>query len=237
MDEPRYAIYFVPPADSALYRFGAGFLGYDCYTGERLRHPEDTGLTASEWTQLTREPRQYGFHATLKAPFRLLPPFTEMDLTAELERFAAIPRTLPETEPAIRALARFIAVVAAAPSMALDRLAADGVMAFDRFRRPLTSHEREQRLGAGLSERQIENLDRWGYPYVFEDFRFHLTLTGPIDADRRGSVQALLQARFNAIDGGHSLPVTRLSLVRQDARSTPFRVVGQAALTAVRSPQ
>src|SRR5262249_29770313 len=121
--------------------------------------------------------------------------------------------------------------------MALDRLAAYGVMAFDRFRRPLTSHERGQRLGAGLSQRQIENLNRWGYPYVFEDFRFHLTLTGPIDADRRGSVLALLQARFDAIDGGHSLPITRLSLLRQDAWSTPFRVVGQAALTAVRSPQ
>src|SRR5262249_12768926 len=81
-DEPRYAIYFVPPADSALYRSGAGFLGYDCYPGKRLRQPQDTGLTASEWAQLTREPRRYGFHATLKAPFRLLPPFTEMDLTA-----------------------------------------------------------------------------------------------------------------------------------------------------------
>src|SRR6516225_482678 len=134
-------------------------------------------------------------------------------------------------------IARFIAVVAASPSMALDRLAADGVVAFDRFRRPLTAHERGQRLGAGLSQRQIENLDRWGYPYVFEDFRFHLTLTGPIDADRRGSVLALLQARFNNIDGGHSLPITRLSLLRQDARSTPFRVLGQAALTAVRAPQ
>src|SRR6516164_9295194 len=221
MDEPRYAIYFVPPADCALYRFGAGVLGYDCYTGERLRHPHDIALSASEWAQLTHEPRKYGFHATLKAPFRLLPPFTEMDLTAELERFAAIPRTLPAIEPAIRSLARFIAVVAAAPSMALDRLAADGVMAFDRFRRPLTSHERGQRLGAGLSQRQIENL----------------TLTGPIDADRRGSVLALLQARFDAIDGGHSLPITRLSLLRQDAWSTPFPVVGQAALTAVRSPQ
>ena len=237
MDEPRYAIYFVPPADSTLYRFGAGFLGYDCYTGESFRQPRDIALTASEWAQLTHEPRQYGFHATLKAPFHLLPLFSEADLTAELERFAAIPRTLPAIEPAIRSLARFIAVVAREPSMALDRLAADGVMAFDRFRRPPTAHEREQRLGAGLSERQIENLDRWGYPYVFEDFRFHLTLTGPIDADRRGSVLALLQARFDAIDSGHSLPITRLSLVRQDARSMPFRVVGQAALTAVRSPQ
>jgi hypothetical protein len=228
MDEPRYAIYFVPPAASDLYRFGAGFLGYDCYTGESLRPAQDIALTACEWAQLTREPRKYGFHATLKAPFHLLPPFTEADLTAELERFAAIPRTLPAIEPAIRPLAQFIAVVAAEPSMALDRLAADGVMAFDRFRRPLTSHERE---------RQIENLDRWGYPYVFEDFRFHLTLTGSIDAERRASILALLQARFDDIDGGHSLPITQLALVRQDARSTPFRVVGQAALTAVRSGQ
>src|SRR5262249_57741974 len=106
--------------------------------GKRLRHPQDTGLTASEWAQLTHEPRKYGFHSTLKAPFRLSPPFTEMDLTAELERFAAIPRTLPAIEPAIRSLARFIAVVVVAPNTALDRLAADGVMAFDRFRPPLT---------------------------------------------------------------------------------------------------
>jgi hypothetical protein len=236
MNEPRYAIYFVPPASSALYRFGAGFLGYDCYTGESLGHPPDIGLTASERDELTREPRKYGFHATFKAPFHLLPSFTQADLAAELERFAAIPRTLPVIEPAIRSLARFIAVVAVEPSMALDRLAADSVMAFDRFRRPLTLHEKERRLGACLSERQIENLDRWGYPYVFEDFRFHLTLTGPIEGYRCGTILALLQARFNDINGGQSLlPITQLALVRQDARSMPFQVVGQAVLTAMRA--
>ena len=80
MDEPRYAVYFVPPAASGLYRFGAGFLGYDCYTGDSLRPLQDIALTACEWAQLTHEPRKYGFHATLKAPFHLLPPFTEADL-------------------------------------------------------------------------------------------------------------------------------------------------------------
>jgi putative phosphonate metabolism protein len=235
MNEPRYAIYFVPPASSALYRFGAGFLGYDCYAGESLGHPPDIALAASEWEELTREPRKYGFHATFKAPFHLSAPFTQADLAVELERFAAIPRTLPVIEPAIQSLARFIAVVAVEPSIALDRLAADGVMAFDRFRRPLTLREKEQRLGAGLSERQIENLDRWGYPYVFEDFRFHMTLTGPIDADRRRSILALLQARFNDINCGRSLPIAQLALVRQEARSMPFRIVDQAALTAARS--
>lgn len=237
MDESRYAIYFLPPADSALYRFGAGMLGYDCYTGESLSHPHDIALAASEWDALTREARKYGFHATLKAPFRLLPPFSEADLAAELERFAAIPRTIPEIRPTVQSLAGFIALVACTPSMELDRLAADAVMAFDRFRRPLSTQEREQRLGAGLSDRQTDNLDRWGYPYVFEDFRFHMTLTGRIDADRRGAMLALLQARFNAIEGAHALPVDRLALLRQDGRERPFRVVRAAALTPLRSGQ
>ena len=237
MDEPRYAIYFVPPADSALYHFGAGFLGYDCYTGESLPHPQDVALAASEWDALTRDARKYGFHATLKAPFRLLPPFREVDLTAELERFAAIPRTLPEIKPIVQSLAGFIAVVADMPSMDLDRLAADAVMAFDRFRCPLSSHEREQRLGAGLSERQTDNLDRWGYPYVFDDFRFHMTLTGRIEAGRRGAILALLQARFDAIERAHVLLVSQVALLRQDRRASPFRMVREAALTALRSGQ
>jgi hypothetical protein len=86
MDEPRYAIYFVPPADSDVYRFGAGFLGYDCYTGADLGHPQDMGVEASTWAELTREPRKYGFHATLKAPFHLSPAFAESDIAAELRR-------------------------------------------------------------------------------------------------------------------------------------------------------
>ena len=232
MDEPRYAIYFVPPAESDLYRFGAGVLGYDCYTG--ADYPRASAFSAPAWAELAREPRQYGFHATLKAPFRLLPAFGETDLAAELNRFAAIPRTLPAIEPTVQSLGGFIAIVADASSMAVDRLAADCVMAFDRFRCPPTPRERDKRLGAGLSRRQIENLDRWGYPYVFEDFRFHMTLTGPIAADRRGAILALLQARFNEINGGNPLAVTQLVLVRQDAGSAPFRVVARAELTAVR---
>src|SRR5262249_39774079 len=162
------------------------------------------------------------------------PPFTEADLTAELERFSAIPRTLPSIRPTIQSLARFLAVVPEAPSIALDRLAADSVMAFDRFRRPLMSNERERRLDVGLSHRPIENLDRWGYPYVFEDFRFHLTLTGAIDIGRRGAILALLEARFDYLGGEHRLLVTRVALVRQNAPSMPFRVLTVAALTAVR---
>jgi putative phosphonate metabolism protein len=234
MDQPRYAIYFVPPARSDLYRFGARFLGYDCYSGEDLGHPPDIGLTAPTWDELTHEPRRYGFHATLKAPFRLRPPFTETDLAAEFDRFATLPRASAAIEPTIRAIERFIAIVPRRASAAVGQLGADCVTAFDGFRRPLTPHERDRRVAADTNARQIENLDRWGYPFVFEDFRFHMTLTGPIDADRHASIIRLLQAAFDRIDESRSLPITQLVLARQDAPAARFRVVRQAEFTALR---
>jgi uncharacterized protein DUF1045 len=233
MDEPRYAIYFVPPARSDLYRFGARFLGYDCYSGDDLGHPPDIGLAAAAWEELTREPRRYGFHATLKAPFRLLPAFTEADLAAELHRFSALPRASVSVAPAVRAIERFIAIVPRGASPAVDELAADCVTVFDRFRRPLTPQERDKRVAAGASGRQIENLDRWGYPFVFEDFRFHMTLTGAIDASRHRQIIALAQAAFERIEESRSLPITQLVLARQDAPAARFRVVREAKLAAL----
>ena len=234
MGEPRFAIYFVPPVDSDLYRFGAGVLGYDCYTGAELGYPQDIEIGAPEWAELAREPRRYGFHATLKAPFRLVPSLSEGGLVNELRRFAALPRPLAIIEPVVRPLGRFIAIVPANPSAELDRLAADAATAFDEFRHPLAPEERRTRLAAGLSERQIENLDRWGYPYVFDDFRFHMTLTGPVEAGRIGAVVTILQARFNRINGGNSLPIAQLALMRQDAEAAPFRVVCQAEVSILR---
>jgi putative phosphonate metabolism protein len=234
MEEPRYAIYFVPAADSALYRFGSTFLGYDCYAGNDLGWPEDAGLDARAWAELTREPRRYGFHATLKAPFRLRSGSGEEDLTTELSRFAALPRTPGVIEPVIRPLGRFIAVVPVVANAAVDRLAGDCVAAFDRFRRPLASAERLRRLDAGLSPRQIANLDQWGYPYVFDEFQFHLTLTGPLDLGRYAQIAALLQARFEQEEARSPVPITRLALVRQDAPSSWFHVVRQVELTILR---
>ena len=78
--EPRYAIYFTPPPGSDLHRFGSAVLGYDCVTGAKLTPPADIAVDAEEWRRLTEEPRRYGFHATLKAPFRLAPGTTEAGL-------------------------------------------------------------------------------------------------------------------------------------------------------------
>jgi hypothetical protein len=230
MDEPRFAIYYVPPADTPLDRFGAGFIGYDCYTGGDLA-PPDVGLDFVRWTELTQAPRTYGFHATLKAPFRLASTASEDDLLMEFHKFAATPRAIPALDPIVRSLGQFIAIVPAAASPPIDLLAADCVTAFDRFRRPPDTRE-HNRLGAGLSRRQIENLDRWGYPYVHEDFRFHMTLTGPVAADRRGDILALLQDHFDATVGSAPVPVTQMVLLCQDAPSTRFRVICTAELAS-----
>lgn len=227
---PRFAIYFVPPAGSALYRFGAAVLGYDCYTGDSVERPRDSGLTQAEWAALTAEPRRYGFHATLKAPFRLRPELDPEDMLAGVRALAASIPTAPTLEPVVGLIGGFVAIVPAAQSTALDDLAANCVTAFERFRLPLSAEERDKRMAAGLSLRQAANLDRFGYPYVFEEFRFHMTLTGRIGTDRRAEIHALLQGQFAKACGRGAIRLNRLALVLQDHPDAAFRVIGHAAV-------
>ena len=67
-DYPRYAIYYTPAPGSDLDRFGAQLLGYDAFTGVDLPFPDSILQMSPDWHDLTRDPRKYGFHATLKAP-------------------------------------------------------------------------------------------------------------------------------------------------------------------------
>src|SRR4051794_24659558 len=106
---PRYAIYFAPPPESALWRFGSGVLGYDASTGADAPLLAPDGFLPAEWRDLTAEPRRYGFHATLKAPFRLAEGATEADLAAAMARFAA-QRPPVSTELFVTALGSFVAL-------------------------------------------------------------------------------------------------------------------------------
>jgi putative phosphonate metabolism protein len=228
--DPRFAIYFVPAAGTALYRFGAAVLGHDCYTGENVERLHDGGLTQAEWAALTAEPRRYGFHATLKAPFRLRPEVDPEDLLASVRKLAASIPTVPTLEPVVGLIGGFVAIVPATQSPAIDRLAADCVTAFERFRLPMTAQERSRRMTAGLSPLEAANLDRFGYPYVFEAFRFHMTLTGRIRPERRAAIHTLLQNAFAKACGHGTIRLDRLALVRQAHPDAAFRVIGHAVL-------
>jgi putative phosphonate metabolism protein len=231
MSAPRFAIYFVPERAGALYTFGAALIGYDCYTGGEIAQPADLGIDPAEWSALTAAPRHYGFHATMKAPFRLCAPGAEPELAHALATFVARREPVPPFEIELRLLDGFAALVPSRPFAPLDALAADCVAAFDGFRAPPTADERARRLAAELSAAQRENVDRWGYPHVFDEFRWHMTLTGRLPAARQASVLKILGERFSALGDGRIASIDRLALVRQDDPGARFRVVHNLQLS------
>ncbi len=226
---PRYAIYFVPPADSVLYRFGSSILGYDCHTGTMADRPRGVDVP-EDWADLTEAPRRYGFHATLKAPFRLSQAYDEAALVHDVAGFGDQARDVALVEPVVRSLGQFIAIVPRGRNVVLDRLAADCVRHFDRFRAPLSAADRARRVTSKLTERERSNLNQWGYPYVFDDFRFHMTLTGPIGDERRGVIADLLSTLFFRCHDGQAVPIDRIVLLRQDHEEAHFRVLCEATL-------
>ena len=173
----RYAIYYAALPDSPLERFGTTWLGRHHRTGATLEQPAVPGIEPERLRELTASPRRYGFHGTLKAPFRLAAEWTAEDLHAAASAFAAT-RTAFTLPPLVIAdLKGFLAFVPAEPTAALDDLAAAAVREFEPFRAPLTAEERARRPLDRLSEQQREQLETFGYPYVFADFGFHMTLT------------------------------------------------------------
>jgi len=227
---PRYAIYFVPAAASQLYRYGSSVLGYDSYTGSTVAFPGEFGSGAVNWNELTATPRRYGFHATLKAPFRLAPSCTEPQLINALHSFSSLGHAVHSFTPALRELEDFIAVVPSEAEASLNALAASCTTIFDAYRAPMSPQERARRIASGLSQSQIQNLDRWGYPYVLAEFRFHMTLTGAVPQRRKKAILAILLNGLRQMKVEPSIAVDRLALMKQETPDAPFRVVSDATL-------
>lgn len=189
----RFGLYVVP--EGAFYRTGAAWLGWDSVAGCTVKSPDLPGLP-DRVAALTRTPRKYGFHGTVKPPFRLAAGTEAADLDAAARAFCGVraPVVIPSLE--VRQLGGFVAVVPAVPSDGLADLAAATVEALDAFRAPLTEDELARRRASGLTDRQDALLTRWGYPFVKEEFRFHLTLTGRLPATEAETVLDVLAAHF-----------------------------------------
>jgi len=230
MAAARYAVFFVPPPDSAIYRFGASALGYDSYSGTQIASPAGEDLMPAQWRELTAEPGRYGFHGTLKAPFRLRDPLAEDELIAHFAKFASSHQAPAPLAVAIDLLDNFAALVPSAPVPTLCRLADSCVREFDHFRQPMTDTERKRRLTQPLTTRQAAYLDRWGYPHVFEDFRFHMTLTGRIPPDRTLAVLQFLQTALKRQAVDCEVAVRCIALLRQSEPTAQFRIIREALL-------
>ncbi|NND92791.1 MAG: DUF1045 domain-containing protein, partial [Granulosicoccus sp.] len=175
----RHAIYFSPADTSALAAFGKAVLGRSNTTAR----PVDAGSTFPDrqrWLTLTRSPAHYGFHATLKAPFELQEDYTVQSLAEHLQQFACRQSRIQLHSLAPRQMAGFSALTLVRQPAQLRSLAMQIVTEFEPYRRALTEADIERRMAQPLSTRQLELLRSYGYPYVDDEFRFHMTLSGPI---------------------------------------------------------
>jgi putative phosphonate metabolism protein len=219
----RYAIYFTPPADALLTRAANSWLRRDAFTNTAVPGPANATLSPAEIAYHTAAARRYGFHATLKAPFRLAEGHTEAGLEQALAKFCA------ETDPVIVprvVIGQMDGCFALLPETRcpeLESLAGDVVVAFERFRAPASEAEIERRNPDALGPAGLRNLCRWGYPYVFESFRFHMTLTGRVFPQERERVSRALDEHFSSALRG-SFSIASLALFVEPEPGAPFEV-------------
>ncbi|GLK67850.1 DUF1045 domain-containing protein [Hansschlegelia plantiphila] len=232
MNRARYAIYYAPAPGTPLWSFGSSVLGYDAATGAAKPPLAPPGVGPEDWARITAQPRRYGFHATLKAPFRLAEGAREDDLVEAGRTFARKRRSFALPDLGIAALDSFVALTPTAHSEPLHALAAASVEAFEPFRAPLAEAELAHRLEARLNPRQREALARWGYPYVFEDFRFHMTLTGPLQAETIPLVMSGLAGLYADHVGGVPTTVDAVTLYVEEAPGEDFRIVDRFVFAA-----
>jgi putative phosphonate metabolism protein len=220
----RIALYYAPEMGDPLHQRASAWLGRDAVSGAALPQKPVAGIDIAE---ITADARGYGFHATLKPPFRV-----QGDLKAALQTaqdFAA--RTAPFALPplTITDLDGFLALREAAPCPALQALADGCVTALDPHRAPATEAEIARRKPERLSPRQREYLAAWGYPYVFAEWRFHMTLTRRLTpAEKAIILPAVTEALGDAL--GLTRSVSDICVFAQAAPGAPFTILERLTL-------
>ncbi|OBZ93334.1 hypothetical protein ADU59_22115 [Pararhizobium polonicum] len=225
----RYAIYFTPSMYDPLSVAAASWLGRNVYSGEAPEAPSIAGFSRQELAFHTAVPRRYGFHGTIKAPFHLHAETSEPALLKALMHFASTmtPFEIPRME--IARLGEFFGLAPSVPCEQMNHLAASVVQAFDPFRAPLSDAEIERRDPDRLTAPQFSNLHRWGYPYVMDEFRFHMMLTGPVHPNLNARFETALRDFFSPVLDA-PLKISSIALFIEQEPGAPLRVHSQHPL-------
>ena len=220
MNFSRYAIYYIP--DLPLFQIGSDWLGWNSQSGQ------ETLLSADD-RRITDRPRKYGFHATVKPPFLLASHSTQGELQDAFHAFCATSSPATGGTLKIARLGRFLAMTQDVQSNEVTELAASTVSHFDKFRAPLSDKDIEKRRQRRLTPQQDELLLRWGYPYVMQEFKFHMTLTGWLAANEIEAIEQRANTRFQEFIG-QPLSIASLALLGEDRDSGHFHVVDKLSL-------
>lgn len=232
----RYAIYFAADANAPLMQLGNTWLGRDPFTGSRLQQPSIPGLDPARFEDLTTSPRRYGFHGTLKAPFSLAKGATEDALIAACARFAETVAPFELQELSVNQLGKFLALTPAQAEPDLEAFASLCVRQFEPFRAPLSADDLDRRRQANLTPKQDAYVETWGYPYIFDEFRFHMTLSNKLESDEEASLLArTAETHFEAVTKS-ALTCRHFGLYVEPERGAAFDVHRIFELTGPQSP-
>ena len=217
----RVAIYFAPDATSPLWLKAAQWLGRDALAG--TEYADDIGgITRAEINEKSASARRYAFHATIKSPMAVAPGKSEAELDAALAAFAAAHAPVPIGKLKLARLDGFLALIPAAQPQALTDFAATVVETFEPYRAEVSAEDKAKRnTGGRLSPRQLELLDRYGYPYVMEQFQFHMTLTDRLSDADGDRFEAALRGHFGPLAEADTT-LDRLSLYHEPTPGAPF---------------
>lgn len=219
----RYALYFTPEPDSPFELAGATCLGRNARTGWSGPPFSVNGIPANRMLTLSAAPRRYGFHGTLKAPFRLAENHLEASLIEVTAHLASLAEPFVMPPLCVSRLGNFIALTLQADCDALRDLADRCVSMLDPLRAEITPEDRARRKPDQLSDQQRANLDCWGYPYVFDEFRFHMTLTGPIDTAEAPALINAYRLLFKPVLE-NPISVDAITLFQQKEPDQPFHI-------------
>jgi len=226
----RYALYFAPSLDSPWWRAGTQWLGRCAASGREREQLPVPGVEPAVLRALTADPRRYGFHATLKPPFRLARGARYRDLADALDRFCEKQTAFRIPPLRVAELDGFLALVPSAEEPRLNALAAACVRGLDRFRAPPSASELARRRRTRLPPREDALLRRWGYPYVLDRFRFHLSLTGRLDGIDPAVALALRTGATEVFGPLEHLPlvVDSICVFEEPAAGADLRIVHRA---------
>ena len=218
----RVALYYAPSIHDPLWKAGCAWLGRDPETAATLPQPDLPDIRA-----VTADARMYGFHCTLKPPFRLATHYGAFVNDAVALARSLTPFTMPRLH--VADLSGFLAVREAEPCPALHALADACVAGVDRHRALPDEAELTRRRKGGLSAAREANLVRWGYPGVFGEWRFHMTLTRRLTADERAVFQPAAEAHL-----AEALPrprrVADICVFTQSGPGAPFTIAERLPL-------
>ena len=190
----RHAAYYAPAEGSPLAQLGAQWLGRCAQSRRAMRQPDFSTISPATFYACTAAAARYGWHATMKAPFALNPGL-EMDAVPKaFSSLAQSKKALMLPPLTLRRIGDYLALVPNAPCSALQELAFDCVRALHTLAAPLSDQQLVQRRLTPLTASQDAMLLQWGYPFVGDEFQWHMTLTGSLRKLTQSEVRGLQEA-------------------------------------------